>query len=72
MKEQYVIKRILEDDFGCEGLPENAEPMITVVLEDSDGNTKRIRMSDSLAYERGLDEGDIVLIDTDGSLLKAE
>lgn len=66
---QYTIKRIVEDDFGCEGLPEGEELQVTLVLQDADGRLRRLRMPDSQAYALGLNEGGCLSLDDDGCIV---
>jgi len=65
----FTVKRVLEDDFGCEGLPEDEEKQVTLLCEAPDQTILRIRMQDDLAMERGLDEGMRVLLLQDGTLI---
>ena len=67
-KKALNVVEIIEDDFGCEGVPEDAEAMVTVVLTDAKGEEQRIRMSDKLCYERNIESGDSVMLDKDGTL----
>lgn len=61
-KETYVVKRIEEQDYGCEGIQEGSEPMVSVFLENADGTLKIIHYSDKALYENDIDEGDCVTI----------
>ena len=67
-KKALNVVEIIEDDFGCEGVPEDAEAMVTVVVTDAEGKEKRIRMPDKLCYERNIEPGDSVQLDSDGTL----
>ncbi len=67
-KKALRVVEIIEDDFGCEGVPEDAEAMVTVVVTDIEGREHRIRMPDTLCYERDIDAGDSVMLDKDGTL----
>ncbi len=67
---KYKVIRIEEMDFGCEGMPDDAEPVVTVFLKNNEGNTHIIKHSDALLYKRNIDEGDIVSIGEDGTLYK--
>ena len=71
-KKALTVTEIIEDDFGCEGIPEDAQAMVTVVVNDCEGREQRIRMSDSLAYERKIEAGDTVMLDKDGTLKQME
>ncbi len=64
------IVRIEEDDYGCEELPEGQEPQVRVILEDAEGSQTALKASDRLLRERGIDEGDLVTVDTEGELQK--
>ena len=71
-KKALTVTEIIEDDFGCEGISEDAEVMVTVVVTDCEGQEQRIRMSDSLAYERKIEAGDTVMLAKDGTLKQME
>ena len=64
--DRYTVVRVLEDDFGCEGLPEGEEPQVTVVLRGPDGGMLRVRMTDALALSRCIDEGMTVCLTAEG------
>ncbi len=66
-KKALNVVDIIEDDFGCEGIPEDAEAMVTVVVTDAEGKEQRIRMADKLCYERKIEKGDSVMFDRDGT-----
>lgn len=67
-KKSMTVIEIIEDDFGCEGIPEDAEAMVTVVVADAKGKEQQIRMADKLCYERNIKLGDSVTFDEDGNL----
>ncbi len=67
-KKALSVVEIIEDDFGCEGVSEDAEIMVTVVATDAEGKEQRIRMPDKLCYERNIETGDSVMLDKDGTL----
>ena len=58
-----VIADILEDDFGCEGVPDDAEVMVTLVLINIDGMENRFRLPDKMANDLNLRVGDRIYID---------
>lgn len=70
MTEKYKIIRIDEPDFGCEGLPDGEVLKDDVLVEDTDGNRKTIKIGDALLYTLNLDEGDYCLIDDSGAVSK--
>lgn len=53
----YVITKIIEPDFGCEGLPEGTERMDRVYLRGEDGSEHIAVVADELLYRLGLDVG---------------
>lgn len=67
-KKALTVVEIIEDDFGCEGIPEDSEVLVTVVVTDPEGKEQRIRMADKLCYERNIEVGDFVMLDADGTL----
>ncbi len=67
-KKALNVVEIIEDDFGCEGVPEDAEAMVTVVVTDAEGKEQRISMADKLCYDRNIEVGDSVMLDKDGTL----
>ena len=56
---QYKILKIYDDDYGCEGVPEDQEPMCSVLIQDSKGNEQWVKLSDTYLTENNLSEGDI-------------
>ncbi|MGN1119682.1 MAG: hypothetical protein ACI4Q4_04950 [Oscillospiraceae bacterium] len=65
---KYTITRIIEPDFGCEGLPENEERMDRVYLRAEDGSERIIAVPDALLYELNLYEGSECLLDDKGEI----
>lgn len=68
MNKIYSVVDIIEDDFGCEGIPEEAEAFVTVIIADESGQNQSIRMPDEIAYERDIVCGARVNVDDDGFL----
>ena len=54
----WRVKRIQEDDYGCEERPDNEKTTVLVTLADENGQEKQIRVADDWLYELGIDEGD--------------
>ena len=54
---KYKVKDIYDEDYGCEGVPEDSEPMCMVLLCDEIGNEKWEKLSDSFLRENGIDVG---------------
>ena len=68
MSKKYIIKQIIEADFGCEGRPDGYIQMVKVYLDDEIGVETIVEMEDAKMYERQLDEGVEVIIGYDGTL----
>ena len=65
---RYVIKRIIEPDFGCEGLPENEVRKDRVILRAEYGSERVIVVPDELLYELELYEGSSCEVDENGGI----
>jgi len=66
----YIVKEIIEPDFGCEGLPDGQEPCCEVVLTDEDGkNSVTVKVRDAELYEKDIVEGSVVEVEN-GTLRK--
>lgn len=68
----YIVKRIVEDDYGCEGVPEDQEKMVTLLLADQEGKLRRHRMPDAEAYELELQEGTPIRLSDTGDIEPAD
>ncbi|MBO7339773.1 MAG: hypothetical protein J6U66_06880 [Lachnospiraceae bacterium] len=56
----WVIKHIFDGDYGCEErAPGQEEMMVSVTLEDGQGEVKYVTISDAWLTEQGLDVGSI-------------
>ena len=53
----WIVKRIQEDDFGCEERPDDAKVKVLVTLADENGQERLVRVEDEWLYENGIDEG---------------
>ena len=53
----WVVKRIQEDDFGCEERPDDAKTKVLVTLVSEEGQERLIRVDDEWLYANGIDEG---------------
>ena len=53
----WIVKRIQEDDFGCEERPDDAKVKVLVTLADENGQERLIRVEDDWLYAHGIDEG---------------
>ena len=54
----WTVKRIQEDDYGCEERPAGAKAHVLVTLVSEDGQERIIRAEDDWLYAKGIDEGD--------------
>ena len=48
---KYKVIDISEEDYGCEGIPENSELMCSVLIESSDGTQKWLKIADRYLRE---------------------
>ena len=53
----WTVKRIQEDDYGCEERLEDAKVKVLVTLVDENGQERLIRVEDEWLYANGIDEG---------------
>ncbi|MBP5377910.1 MAG: hypothetical protein J6Y64_00025 [Ruminococcus sp.] len=60
---KYEIIEIYEEDYGCEGIPDNEELMCTVLIRDENDFEKHIRLSDSFLTENQLKKGSTLLLE---------
>lgn len=62
----YRVIRIEEDlDFGCEERSDGSPVLAVVTLQGEDGRKRCIRQPDQLLYDRGIQEGDEVVLLTE-------
>lgn len=54
----WIVKRIQEDDYGCEERPDNRKVTVLVTLTDEKGQERLLRVEDDWLYANGIDEGD--------------
>lgn len=54
----WIVKNIMEADFGCEERTDNKPLMVLVILESEDGRTIQFEAEDEWLIEQGIDEGD--------------
>jgi len=70
MDNEFQIIRILEPDFGCEGLPDDKELTDKVYIKNRQGAEKVIEVEDALLYRLNLDEGDWLCLSENGTVSK--
>lgn len=68
MEKTYIITRIDEADFGCEGRQPGQAVLDSVWLTDEAGTVSIIKQEDQMLYDRDLNEGDKVIFDKKGNL----
>lgn len=67
----YKVLKITEADYGCEELPEDAEVVSLVKLEDLEGNTVAREFPDEELVKCGIEEGKYMYIDDNKNISKA-
>lgn len=67
----WIVKHIMEADFGCEERTEDEPLMVFVTLETDDGRVLQFEVEDAWLTEQGIDEGDEWPDDVE-ALLEAE
>lgn len=72
MEKTYIITRIDEADFGCEGRQPGQEVLDSVWIKDENGTVSIIKQEDRMLYDRNLNEGDMVVFDESGTLQRVE
>ncbi len=68
---KYIVKRIMEPDYGCEERPDDYVAMDRVILIDENGEETEIKVSDAELYEKDINEGDDVFFDLQNGICKA-
>ena len=56
---KYKVIDISEEDYGCEGIPEDSELMCSVLIESSDGTQKWVKIADRYLRENDIDIGSV-------------
>ena len=69
---KYIVKQIIEPDFGCEGRPEGYITDDNVLLRDANGQEISIEIPDSELYEKNINEGDWVYFDLNNQIFKEQ
>lgn len=64
---KYKVIDISEEDYGCEGIPENSELMCSVLIESSDGTQKWLKIADRYLRENDIDIGSVITADLPAS-----
>ena len=67
---KYIVKKILEPDYGCEERPDDYVAMDKVILQDETGDEIKMEIPDKELYEKDINEGDCVYFDVNNVILK--
>ena len=70
MEMMYIVERIEELDFGCEGRPEGMKDMVRVILKGDNGEKESMKVEDNWLYAHEIDEGSRVKLEREGKLVK--
>ena len=67
---EYRVLRIDEQMYGCEELPAGQPVLCDVLLEDAAGARRTLPYPDRELTRLGIDEGDTICLQADGTLTK--
>lgn len=67
---KYIVKKIIEPDYGCEERPDDYITMDKLVLRDENAQEIDMEVPDKELYEKGINEGDWVYFDLNNSIYK--
>ncbi len=69
---KYVVKQIIEPDFGCEGRPDGYTATDTVILKEENGQEIQMEIPDEDLYKKDINIGDWVYFDLTNQIYKEE
>ena len=69
---KYIVKKIMEPDYGCEERPDGYVAMDNVLLRDENGLEIDMEISDKELYQKEINEGDWVYFDLDNVIFKEQ
>lgn len=69
---KYIIKQIIEPDYGCEERPDNYVARDKVILRDDDEQEIIKEIPDAELYEKDINVGDRVYFDRENQIVKEE
>ena len=69
---KYIVKRIMEPDYGCEERSDDYITMDKVILRDESGSEISMEISDLELYEKNINEGDWVYFDLNNQIFKEQ
>ena len=55
----WMVKRIMEGDYGCEERTEEERKKVIVILENEEGLIRQLTADDDWLYAMGIDEGSV-------------
>ena len=67
---KYIVKKIMEPDYGCEERPDNYIAMDKVLLRNESGMEIELEIADNELYEKDINEGDWVYFDRNNQMFK--
>ena len=67
---KYIVKKILEPDYGCEERPDGYVAIDKVLLRDENEQEIEMDIPDKDLYEKDIDEGDWVYFDDHNVIFK--
>ena len=67
---KYVVKKILEPDYGCEERPDDYVVVDKVLLRDENGQEIEMDIPDKELYEKDINESDWVYFNVDNVIFK--
>lgn len=67
---KYIVKRIMEPDYGCEERPDDYIQCDKVILRDENGQEIEMDISDKELYQKDINEGDWVYFDLNNVIFK--
>jgi len=69
---KYIVRQIIEPDYGCEERPDNYIAMDKVILRDDDEQEIIKEIPDAELYEKDINVGDRVYFDRENQIVKEE
>lgn len=67
---KYIVKKIIEPDYGCEERPDDYIAMDKLILRDENAQEIDMEVPDKELYEKGINEGDWVYFDLNNFIYK--
>ena len=59
---KYIVKRIMEPDYGCEERPDDYVAMDKVILRDESGSEIDMEIPDAELYEKDINDNNRYLL----------